>query len=99
VTDASGAAVPGAKVTVTDEDTGTSTVVGSDSAGNYSTPPLILGTYMVQVEKRGFRTFVRSGIALSGGMHFRQDARLQLGRSTSGPGFSGRTTRSMISSR
>src|SRR5579884_757089 len=67
VTDASGAAVPGAKVTITDQDTGVQTVVATNSAGNYSTPPLILGTYTVQVEKPGFKTFVRSGIVLTGG--------------------------------
>src|SRR5579875_2993243 len=80
VTDASGAAVPGAKVTITDQDTGVQTVVATNSAGNYSTPPLILGTYTVQVEKPGFKTFVRSGIVLTGGMHHRQDASLQIGQ-------------------
>ena len=40
VTDSSGAAVPDARVTITDEQTGVKTVVGSNSAGNYSTPPL-----------------------------------------------------------
>ncbi len=80
VTDASGAAVPGAKVTITDQDTGVQTVVATNSAGNYSTPPLILGTYTVQVEKPGFKTFVRSGIVLTGGMHYRQDAQLQIGQ-------------------
>src|SRR5262249_1309649 len=64
VTDASGAAVPDARVTITDQGTGVQTVVGSNSAGNYATPPLILGTYKVTVEKTGFKTFSREGIVL-----------------------------------
>src|SRR5215469_8788798 len=79
VTDASGAAVPDAKVTITDQGTGVQTVVGSNSAGNYSTPPLILGTYKVTVEKTGFKTYAREGIILTGGATFREDASLQLG--------------------
>lgn len=79
VSDASGAAVPDAKVTITDQGTGVQTVVGTNSAGNYSTPPLILGTYKVNVEKTGFKTFSRDGIVLTGGVTFRQDASLQLG--------------------
>jgi hypothetical protein len=79
VTDASGAAVPDAKVTITDQSTGVQTVVGTNSAGNYSTPPLILGTYKVTIEKTGFKTFARDGIVLNGGATSRQDASLQLG--------------------
>jgi hypothetical protein len=79
VTDASGAAVPDAKVTITDQGTGVQTVVGTNSAGNYATPPLILGTYKVAVEKTGFKTFAREGIVLNGGVTYRQDVSLQLG--------------------
>lgn len=79
VSDASGAAVPDAKVTITDQNTGVQTVVGTNGSGNYSTPPLILGTYKVSVEKTGFKTFTRDGIVLNGGVTSRQDASLQLG--------------------
>jgi hypothetical protein len=82
VSDASGAAVPDAKVTVTDQGTSVQAVVGTNSAGNYSTPPLILGTYKVTVEKTGFKTFSREGIVLTGGVTYRQDASLQLGAVT-----------------
>ena len=74
VTDASGAAIPDARVTITDEQTGVKTVVGTNSAGNYSTPPLILGTYRVDIEKQGFKTFSRTGYALTGGQTVRVDA-------------------------
>src|SRR6201997_1024495 len=82
VSDASGAAVPDAKVTVTNQGTGVQAVVGTNSAGNYSTPPLILGTSKVTVEKTGFKTYSREGIVLTGGVTFRQDASLQLGAVT-----------------
>jgi hypothetical protein len=73
VTDSSGASVPGATVVVTNQDTSVKTTVESDAAGNYSTPPLILGTYSVSVEKEGFKTFVRSGIILTSGTQYRPD--------------------------
>lgn len=79
VTDSSGASVPAATVTVTNQDTSVKTAVASDTAGNYSTPPLVLGTYTVQVEKGGFKTFVRSGIILTSGSQYRQDIALELG--------------------
>src|SRR5216683_3573132 len=82
VTDASGAAIDDAKVTITDEATGVKTVVGTNSAGNYSTPPLILGTYRVDVEKAGFKMSSRPGLALTGGQTVRVDAKLDVGAVT-----------------
>ncbi len=79
VTDASGAAVPDAQVTITDEGTGVKTVVGTNSAGNYSTPPLTLGTYRVEIEKAGFKVYKRTGIALTGGETAREDVKLDIG--------------------
>jgi hypothetical protein len=82
VTDASGAAIPDARVTITDEQTGVKTVVGSNSAGNYSTPPLILGRYRVDIEKQGFKVFSRTGYQLTGGQTVRVDAKLDIGATT-----------------
>lgn len=82
ITDVTGAAVPGAKLTFIDEATGTKTTTGTNAAGNYSSPDLILGTYTVQVEKEGFETFVRRGLTLTGGQHYRQDVQLELGTVT-----------------
>ena len=53
VTDTSGAAVPGAKVTVTNEGTHATRVVNSDTAGVYDVPALIPGTYTERVEVKG----------------------------------------------
>src|SRR5437660_2407380 len=82
VTDASGAAVPDAKVSIINQDTGAKIVVGTNSAGNYSTPPLPLGTYTIEVEKEGFKHATHPGIVLSGAQSFRQDVKLELGSVT-----------------
>ena len=79
VTDASGAAIPDARVTITNQETGVGTIVGTNSAGNYSTPPLILGTYRVDVEKQGFKVFSRKDLAVTGGQMARVDAKLDIG--------------------
>ena len=82
VTDNTGAAIPEAVVTITNEATQDKTVVSTSSAGNYSTPPLILGTYRVQVEKTGFKPFVRTSIPLVSGATYRMDATLDVGSTT-----------------
>lgn len=82
VSDASGAAVPNATVTLINQDTAVKTVVKTTGDGNYASPPLILGTYTVQVEVQGFKTFTRPGIILTGGSNYRQDVALELGAVT-----------------
>jgi len=79
VTDSSGAAIPEAMVTITNEGTGVRTLVGTNGAGNYSTPPLILSTYRVDVEKQGFKTYTETGIWTAGGQTVRVDAKLIVG--------------------
>src|SRR5579872_111900 len=56
VTDPSGAVVPGAKVTATNDATSVSTHTVTGSVGTYSFTDLIPGTYTVRVEKDGFAT-------------------------------------------
>jgi hypothetical protein len=65
VTDASGAIVPGAKVTV--KNTGTSLVeVGtSGSDGVYQFPLLPAGAYTLKVEASGFQSYQQTGIVLT----------------------------------
>ena len=82
VTDSSGAAIPDARVTITNTQTGVKTIVGTNSAGNYSTPPLILGNYRVDIEKQGFKTFSRTDLNLTGGQTVRADAKLEVGAAT-----------------
>ena len=64
VRDASGAAVPGAGVTVTQTDTGLARTAETDSNGFYLLPSLPTGPYRLEVKKDGFSTYVQSGIVL-----------------------------------
>ena len=66
VTDPSGAGIPGAAVSVTNEDTGIGAIrVDTDSSGNYVATALPPGRYTVAVEARGFKRSVNPGIILS----------------------------------
>jgi hypothetical protein len=56
VTDATEAAVPGAKVTLTHVDTGVTTNVTTNGSGFYNSGSITPGTYMVKVEAKGFET-------------------------------------------
>jgi hypothetical protein len=58
VTDSSGAAVPGATVTIKNVDTGLSRTVTTTDDGSYSAPELPIGNYSVTVEKSGDRNRV-----------------------------------------
>ena len=79
VTDPSGAAVPGAQITITNTGTGFVRNTTSNAAGAYSARELPLGRYDVQVEAAGFKTFKQTGITLNVGATVRTDAALQVG--------------------
>ena len=79
VTDNQAAAVPGATVTIKNEDTGVENVLVTNSAGVYTSPPLVLGRYSVTVDLSGFKKTVSSGILLQGGGAMRHDVALQIG--------------------
>src|SRR5580700_9177826 len=55
ITDQSGAAVPAAKITLTDVQRNVSRALTTDQAGAYAAPNLIPGTYTVHVEFQGFK--------------------------------------------
>jgi hypothetical protein len=66
VTDPSGAAVPGATVTVTNEGTGIVVIrLTTDPSGNYVATTLLPGRYSITVEATGFKKSVSPGINLS----------------------------------
>jgi hypothetical protein len=62
VTDATGASVPGAKVTIENQRTGFHQVVSSNSEGSFYQSFLIPGEYRVSVEKAGFQKFVTNDV-------------------------------------
>ena len=65
VTDSSGAAIAGAKVTVRNVDTGVERTTETQADGSYRVPELPIGTYKVTVEKIGFQTAVTTGVAVN----------------------------------
>ena len=79
VTDASGAAVAGAMVTVKNTDTGVTNMTVTDNQGRYTVPELIIGNYEVDVEATGFKKNVHGGIVLSVGAVTVVDAPLEVG--------------------
>ena len=64
VTDPTGAAVSGAKVTAKDLDRGTLYPTTSDNTGHYSLPRVPIGNYEVRVENAGFQAAVQSPVVL-----------------------------------
>jgi len=79
VLDPSGASVPGAQVTVTNNATGIAQTITSTSAGTYSVPSLLPGNYTVAVEAKGFQGYVNRGVAVLADQDNVADARLQVG--------------------
>ena len=64
ITDASGAAIAGAKVTATNTGTGLVRESASDTDGNYNFTELPLGAYSITATKQGFRTQTATNIAV-----------------------------------
>src|SRR5437016_1645662 len=66
VKDPSGAALPGATVTITNADTGlVARRVTSDQSGNYSAPLLSVGRYNIDVESSGFKKVTLKNVELN----------------------------------
>ena len=70
VSDASGAAVPGASVTVTNKETGLKRSASTDESGRFNFPQLKPGPYSVRVEAEGFEG--QQNEAVSSGLGQRQ---------------------------
>ena len=79
VTDEQGKAVPTATVTILNVETGVDTVLVTNEAGAYQSPPLVLGRYTVTVDLTGFKTATTPEILLSGGDLTRRDVTMQVG--------------------
>jgi hypothetical protein len=80
VTDASGALVANAKVTLTATQTGISQSGVTNQSGNYSFPNLQPGIYRVEVELAGFRKAIRDQIDVLVNSTARADLTLQPGQ-------------------
>jgi hypothetical protein len=82
VKDQSGAVAAGAAITVTNSATNVSRSTVTNSAGVYSFPNLVPGTYQVKVVVAGFDTIVKNGIELQVQATVRADFDLKVGQST-----------------
>ncbi|MBI4910646.1 MAG: TonB-dependent receptor [Acidobacteria bacterium] len=82
VTDASGAVIPGVKVTLTNQRTGLVRISVTTDTGSYSFPLLQVGVYSVAGERQGFSTAKRSDINLNVDQVVRVDLPMSLGTTT-----------------
>ena len=79
VTDTSSASVAGAKVMVTNLETGQVVEVSTDEGGNYSAKLLRIGRYSVKAEKQGFQTAIETGVDVGINQVVRVDFSLKVG--------------------
>ena len=82
VTDTTGAIVPGATITVTDESKGTSVTVESNGTGDFTVEHLIPDVYDVKVDAKGFKGYEQKGVQLSADSSVKVVAALAVGGST-----------------
>ncbi len=79
VSDTSGAATPGAVITVVNQGTGTTVEAKVDEQGSYTVPNLLAGTYRITAKKEGFQTIEARDIQLLSAQSVRQNFTLQPG--------------------
>jgi hypothetical protein len=79
VSDAAGAAVPGARVTLVNEGTRFTRTVETNMSGQYVATSVPTGGYTAAVEMQGFQKLVRTGLTLTAADTLTIDLRLQVG--------------------
>jgi hypothetical protein len=79
VVDPTGAVLPGATVTVTEQNTGFTRTVITAETGAYAVPSLDPGLYTVTVELPEFATLMRTGLTLTAGSEMILDLKMQVG--------------------
>jgi outer membrane receptor protein involved in Fe transport len=80
VKDSSGAVIPNAQVAITDVATGVTRTVSPGSAGLYTAPNLLPGTYEIRVTATGFSTQVQRGVTLTVGAQQVLDFTMRVGQ-------------------
>ena len=83
VVDASGAAIPGVQVQITNPATGVTRTGMTNSQGDYLVASLVAGQYNLVITAAGFKKYEVDGITLRVAGNARADARLQVGSTTS----------------
>jgi Carboxypeptidase regulatory-like domain len=80
VRDASGAAIPGVRVSAKNVETNLEREAVTGDNGDYTIPLLKIGSYQVSVEKQGFKKTVQTGVVLQVDQKARLDFTLQVGQ-------------------
>src|SRR5215472_12755972 len=78
ITDPTGAAIPGATVTITNTAQGLQTKTTTDQNGNFSLPSVNVGTYDILFEAQGFRSEKRTGVVIDANAAVEQNMTLEL---------------------
>jgi hypothetical protein len=79
VTDASGAVVPNAQITVTQTETNVDAVSATNTDGLFRVPSLINGPYKVTITASGFKKQVHDGLTLRIGENLNVEVKLDVG--------------------
>ncbi len=82
VMDATGAVIPNATVTLTNEATQVKQTSKTSSAGIYLFPGVSIGRYDLSAEAPGFKSYVQKGIVLEVGSNIAVNPRLSVGAAT-----------------
>ena len=82
VQDASGAVIPGATVEIKSDQQGWTRNTVSNDQGSYEFSSVPVGSYTVQVEKSGFKSYIQAGVGVQVDLHARVDVGLEVGIST-----------------
>ncbi len=82
VTDSTGAVVPNVSITITNEATGVTRTLKSDSDGFYSAESLTTGSYTIVATGTGFKTSIVNHILINPGERRANDMVLQMGSVT-----------------
>jgi hypothetical protein len=82
VADPSGAVVPSATVTITNQGTGQSRETTTNEAGAYSFPNVQAGTYHLTASAGGFRTYNQEGVLITVNNVLRLDIPMEVGQIT-----------------
>jgi Carboxypeptidase regulatory-like domain/TonB dependent receptor-like, beta-barrel len=83
ILDTGGAAIAGAAISISDQQTGTARKVGSNESGHYIVPGLAPGQYKIIVEAKGFSTAVSNVITLNVLQNAVFDFKLRVGAASS----------------
>lgn len=81
VTDPQGAAVPNARVTIANKDTGISQTLETSDSGTFTSGALAPATYVVRIEAKNFKTY-QTTLAVQVGQISTANARLEIGDSS-----------------